>query len=169
MKITFGYISKQDYPKMLYRQISEKYRIHFEGLFFYWTWRFLHLSKSRHYCGILDLFSLWTKIFVIFSGGASGKESTSNEGDAGSIPGLGNPLEKEMTTQSNILAWKFPWTEEFGGLQSMGPQRVGHDWACIRIFIILSFWVFSIKHWLISLLHVGRNPWKEDSEMEIGV
>ena len=38
-------------------------------------------------------------------------------------------LEKEMATHSSILAWKIPWTEEPGGLQSMGLQRVGHDWA----------------------------------------
>ena len=38
-----------------------------------------------------------------------------------------NPLEKEMATQSSILAWTPPWTEEPGGLQSTGLQRVGHD------------------------------------------
>ena len=38
-----------------------------------------------------------------------------------------DPLEKEMTTCSSILAWEIPWTEEPGGLQSMGSQRVGHD------------------------------------------
>ena len=37
------------------------------------------------------------------------------------------PLEKEMATHSSILAWKIPWTEEPGRLQSMGSQRVGHD------------------------------------------
>ena len=37
-----------------------------------------------------------------------------------------NPLEKEMETHSSILAWRIPWTEERGGLQSMG-HRVGHD------------------------------------------
>ena len=36
-------------------------------------------------------------------------------------------LEKEMATHSSILAWKIPWTEEPGGLQSMGSQRVGHN------------------------------------------
>ena len=41
----------------------------------------------------------------------------------------GNPLEKEMATHSNILAWEIPWTEEPGGLQSMGSQRVRHDLA----------------------------------------
>ena len=41
--------------------------------------------------------------------------------------GREDPLEKEMATHSSILAWKIPWTEEPGELQSMGPQRVGHD------------------------------------------
>ena len=41
--------------------------------------------------------------------------------------GLEDPLEKEMATHSSILAWKIPWTEEPGGLQSIGLQRVGHD------------------------------------------
>ena len=40
-----------------------------------------------------------------------------------------DPLEKEMATHSSILAWKIPWTEEPGGLQFMGLQRVGHDLA----------------------------------------
>ena len=38
-----------------------------------------------------------------------------------------DPLEKEMETHSSILAWIIPWTEEPGGLQSMGSQRIGHD------------------------------------------
>ena len=38
-------------------------------------------------------------------------------------------LEKEMATHSNILAWRIPWTEEPGELQSMGSQRVGHNWS----------------------------------------
>ena len=40
--------------------------------------------------------------------------------------GWEDPLEKEMATHSSNLAWKIPWTEEPGGLQSMGSQRVGH-------------------------------------------
>ena len=45
------------------------------------------------------------------------------------VPSLGqeDPLEKEMATHSSILAWKIPWMEEPGGLQSTGSQRVGHD------------------------------------------
>ena len=41
--------------------------------------------------------------------------------------GRENPLEKEMASQSSILASEIPWTEEPGGLQSLRPQRVGHD------------------------------------------
>ena len=43
--------------------------------------------------------------------------------------GQGDPLEKGMETHSSILAWRIPWTKEPGRLQSMGSQRVGHDWA----------------------------------------
>ena len=41
--------------------------------------------------------------------------------------GWEEPLEKEMATYSSILAWEIPWSEEPGGLQSMGSERVGHD------------------------------------------
>ena len=41
--------------------------------------------------------------------------------------GWEDPLEKEMAAHSSILAWEIPWTEEAGGLQSMGSQRVGPD------------------------------------------
>ena len=41
--------------------------------------------------------------------------------------GQEDPLEKEMATHSSTLAWRIPWTEEPGGLQSIGWQRVGHD------------------------------------------
>ena len=41
--------------------------------------------------------------------------------------GQKDPLEKEMATHSSTLAWRNPWMEEPDGLQSMGPQRVGHD------------------------------------------
>ena len=43
--------------------------------------------------------------------------------------GREDPLEKEMGTHSSILAWRIPWTEKSGRLQSMGSQRVGRDWA----------------------------------------
>ena len=45
------------------------------------------------------------------------------------VPSLGqeDPLEEEIATQSSILAWRIPWTEESGGLWPTGSQRVGHD------------------------------------------
>ena len=58
------------------------------------------------------------------------KNPPANAGDArdmSSIPGLGRSPGGEMATHSSILAWESPWTEEPGGLQSMGSPRVGHD------------------------------------------
>ena len=60
-----------------------------------------------------------------FPSGSVGKESTCNEGDLG----WEDPLEKEMATQSSTPAWRIPWTEEQGRLQSVGLQRVGQDCA----------------------------------------
>ena len=57
-------------------------------------------------------------------GGSDGKESACSAGDLGSIPGLENPLEKEMATHSSVLAWRITWTEEPGRLQSMGSQEL---------------------------------------------
>ena len=53
-------------------------------------------------------------------GGSAGKESACNAEDLGLIPGSEDPLEKGMATHSSLLAWRFPWKEEPGGLQSMG-------------------------------------------------
>ena len=49
--------------------------------------------------------------------------------------GQEDPLEKAMATHSSIFAWRIPWTEEPGGLQFTGSQRVGHDWATNTIII----------------------------------
>ena len=77
-----------------------------------------------------------------FPGGAGGNEHAAAAGDIrcaglipgwdqmggpGLIPGWKYPLEKDKATHSSILAWKIPWTEKLGGLQSMGPPRVRHD------------------------------------------
>ena len=55
-----------------------------------------------------------------FPGGSDGKESTCNVGDPGLTPGSGKSPGEEMATHSSILAWKIPWMEELGRLQSMG-------------------------------------------------
>ena len=62
-----------------------------------------------------------------FPGGSSGKESACNAGDPVRFLGQEDPLEREMATHSNILAWRIPCTDEPGRVQSMGLHRVGHD------------------------------------------
>ena len=62
-----------------------------------------------------------------FPGGSDSKESTCSAEDLGLIPGWEDPLKEGMATHSSILAWRIPWTQEPGGLQSMGSQRAGHD------------------------------------------
>ena len=59
--------------------------------------------------------------------GSDGNESAWNVETWVQSLGREDPLEKEMATHSSIYAWKIPWIEEPGGLQSMGSQRVGHD------------------------------------------
>ena len=58
-----------------------------------------------------------------FPSGSDGKASACNAGDPGLIPGSGRSLEKEMATHSSILAWRIPWTEEPGRLQSTGVAK----------------------------------------------
>ena len=70
-----------------------------------------------------------------FPGGSDGKESASSAGDLGSVPelgrspGEGNATHSSMAPHSSTVAWKIPWMEEPGRLQSMGSHRVGHDWS----------------------------------------
>ena len=65
--------------------------------------------------------------FPVSTVGKNPPASAGDARDAGSIPGPGRSPEKEMATRSSILAWRIPWTEEPGGLQFIGLQRVGHD------------------------------------------
>ena len=57
-------------------------------------------------------YELWAELYpppqICFPGSSDGKESACNEGDLSSTPGSGRPLEKEMVTHSNILAWRIP-------------------------------------------------------------
>ena len=59
--------------------------------------------------------------------------------------GQEDSLEKEMATHSSILAWRIQWTEEPGRLQSMGSQRVGHDWATSLHFTLRTVKIFTQK------------------------
>ena len=62
-----------------------------------------------------------------------------------------DPLEEGMATHSSIVAWRFPWREERGGLESIGLQRVGNDWACTHTQLskLVFLWRF-LKRWLRS-------------------
>ena len=74
-----------------------------------------------------NVFSLALKVGG-FSGGPSGKEPACHcrrSKRHGFSLGCEDPLEEEMATHSSILAWKIPWTEEAGGLQSMRLQKIG--------------------------------------------
>ena len=62
-----------------------------------------------------------------FAGGSVVKNLPANAGKMSLFPGLGRSLEKGMATHSSIRAWRVPWTEEPGGLQSTGSQRVRHE------------------------------------------
>ena len=66
--------------------------------------------------------------------------------------GWEDPLEKEMATHSSTLAWKIPWTEEPGRLQSMELQRVGHDWAT-SLSLRGRKWSKSLQGVLLGLYH----------------
>ena len=74
-------------------------------------------------------------------GGSDSKASTYNAGDLQWVQSVGQEdlLEKEMATHSSILAWKIPWKEVPGRLQSVGLQRVRHDRAISLSFLSLSF------------------------------
>ena len=72
--------------------------------------------------------------------------------------GWEDPLEAGMTTHSNILAWRIPWTEQPGGLQSTGSQTVRHNWSdfeCTIFWISSKVFLSSISWilWLILFLH----------------
>jgi len=60
--------------------------------------------------------------------------------------GLEDPMKKETSTCSSILAWKISWTEQPGGLRSMGLQRVGHDWSLMHL-CLLRYQAAGIQEW----------------------
>ena len=62
-----------------------------------------------------------------FPGGSEVKNLPANAGDMGLIPGFGRSPGEGNGNHSSLLAWEIPWTEELGGLQSTGLQRVRHD------------------------------------------
>ena len=115
-----------------------------EGLHRTFLWHFQVLNcvyflenevVSQHMFGSILTISWLTPYFP---GGSNGKESACSVGDLGLIPGLGRYPGEGKGYHSSILAWGIPWTEEPGGLQSMGSQRVKHNWATEPTHIILA-------------------------------
>ena len=84
------------------------------------------ITKSQTWLG--NRTTTTTKV-IDFFGGSDSKESAYNARELDLFLGWEDPLEKGMATHSSILVWRAPWTEEAGGLQSMGLQRVGHYWG----------------------------------------
>ena len=86
-------------------------------------------------------------------------------------------IEKGTATHSSILTWRIPWTEEPGGLQSIGLQKVGHDWsnlACIQIYIleyVYALFSFAVQNsWLLWLARTFfLNRGKEYSTFDINM
>ena len=72
--------------------------------------------------------------------------------------GQEDPLEKEMATHSSTLAWKIPRTEEHGGLQSTGSQRVGHDWVTSLHFTNIYIWRWRCWRRLLRIPWTARRP-----------
>ena len=82
--------------------------------------------------------------------------------------GQEDPLEKEMAIHSSTIAWKIPWTEEPGRLQSVGSQRVRHDWATWLSFTRVSN-CFPILNYLLNTYHRPNTvlgPGEDNSEQE---
>ena len=103
-----------------YVQIHKHYVLHLELI---WCYENYVSIKNVNKQG----WNMWIKLVsflphLSFSGGSDSKESDFSVGDPISYLGQDDPLEKGMVTHSSILAWRIPWTEEPGGLQSIGSQ-----------------------------------------------
>ena len=99
-----------------------------------------------------------TVIYFFFSGFPGGSvvnNLSTNAGDTGSIPASGNLLKEKRATHSSIPAWKIPWTEEPGGLQSTRSQRVGRDQVTEHAYFSPVFFFFSSMccFCLFNILH----------------
>ena len=143
-----------------------------------------------------NIFEIYVKVYfyvgsrnrTLLPSGLVGKESVHSAGDQIQYLGQEDPLEEKMATHSNILAWRIPWTEEPGGQQSMGSQRVRHHCAtnfhsspisepppCFvsqlelpsllpQVTTISTFWVFpySFLNFLgvsVQFYHPNLYPW----------
>ena len=79
--------------------------------------------------------------------------------------GREDPLEKEMATHSSTLAWKIPWMDQPGRLQSMGSQRVGHD-SATSLILLQDFWGTSLVAQMVKRLPAMRETWVQSLGQE---
>ena len=91
-----------------------------------------------------------------FPGGSEGKASAYSWETRVRSLGREDPLEKEMAPHSSTLAWKIPWTEKPGRLQSMGSQRVGHDWV-EQLHFSLLFYSTTMNHFSNGLWYAMKS------------
>ena len=91
--------------------------------------KYCHYSRHLYFCLNVCMFISSINISLVFPVAQLLKNLPSMKETWVRSLGWEDPLEKEMATHSSILAWRIPWMEEPGGLQSTGSQRVGHDWA----------------------------------------
>ena len=84
-------------------------------------------KNTRECYMVLVLLLIKSNTVMGFPGGSNGKESVCNVETWVQSLGWEDPLEEEMAIHSSILAWRIPWTEEPGRLQTTGSQRVRHD------------------------------------------
>jgi len=114
---------------------------------------------SLQYFSLSLFFLSDCKWYLGFSGGPSGKEPTCRcrrrETRVWSL-GREDPLEESMATHSSILAWRIPWTEEHGRVQSIVLQRVRHDWSDLMRTHTLShkrYYIFYFVCFLFLRVH----------------
>ena len=96
--------------------------------------------------GIKDS-SMWLRaglphpcVYMLWTCSAKSNSSTSGERKIVKLTCTSLIVEKEMAAHSSVLAWRIPWTEEPGRLQSMGSLRVGHDWATSLSLFTFMYW-----------------------------
>ena len=83
------------------------------------------MTERLHFHFYVQYISIWASVVALVV--KNPPASAGDVRDVGLMPGLGRSPEEGMATHSSIPAWRIPWTEEPGGVQSMGAQRVGHD------------------------------------------
>ena len=128
--------------------------VHFDCEF--WSVWFMVFFHNAIAC-VMNIIYIWV-LYLGFPGGSDGKNLPAMQETSVWSLGWKDPLEKGMATHSSILTWKIPWTEEPGGLQSIGLQKVGHNWATntltfilVLLFCAFLFFIFPLILCVVSV------------------